>query len=396
MSKQRYLLVLLGVLLSAALYAQTGFTLHNELLYSTDGNTNGIFEAQVLSMEALAAPNTRISVRNDLYALGKNRGNHAQGFYDRLRVSGLHRQAGWKLGAGAAATLYGDPDQLAMYPEWQPLAVQEKSNGISTYLSFGKELSRFELSGHAQLNSLSMDTAEFSFDDFGFHDTGRISRSDYHGGALLQADFGKGFGAFAGLDHQDSDAESKRFRLSGTKLGMQHYARINRQFALESLLMWQHREAEALPGYKRNIYVSDLRLRMNLSPDLKGYVQFINRSCSDAQLSQLWLISNYLRGQLKYSFYYDESAASYLSLGALYSPQNEADAVFAESDLRLHGPFYAGAGINLRPNRQTELCGKLSYHLSPSGELNLQHRYRKNEVDSWKLSYTGLGLSLYY
>lgn len=397
MPKQRYLLILIGVWLIGGLSAQTGFSLQNELFYSTYGERDGIWQQQVLSMDAVTAGNTRISMRNDLLINGKNRGSHNQGFYDRFRLTGLHMQDNWRLGAGAAATIFGDPDQLSMYPEWQPLALQEKRNHVSAYTSFGKDISRFEIGGHLMLNTLSMDTSEFSFEDFSFQSTGRKSLTDYHGGAVLKAKLGKGLSLLAGLDHQDGDLDAPRlFRMTGTKLGMAHQTRINRQFAIESQLLWQHRESTALPSFKSNVYVSDLRLRMNLCPELIGFVQYTNRSCSDNRLSQLWMISNYLRGQLKYSFYYDESAASYLSLGALYSPENEADAIFADTDIKVYGPWYAGAGINLRTERQRDIHGKLSYHIGSTTELNLQYRYRKNEVDNWRMNYAGLGLSMYY
>lgn len=397
MSKQRYLLILLGILISGLLSAQTGISFQNSFLQSTDGINSGRLNQQVFSMATQTSSGFRIGVRNDLTATSGFQGNYNQAFYDRFRVSARALHDSWNIGAAASVTMFGDPDELALFPQWQALVMQEKLSRSSTSLHASKSLSRLQIDGRLIYNNLAVDTSEFNFADFSFSDTGVKNISDFHGAASLSAELAKGLTLNAGFDYQDGFNDApQQIRLTRTNLGVYHQARLNHLFALESRWQWQHRDSDALSPERANLYVSDFRLRLNLSPQLKGFVQYSNRSCSDNQLSELWLISNYLRAQLKHSFFFDENAASYLSLGAIYSPENQADAVFADTDLRVWGPWYAGAGINLRLDRQSEYLGKITHRFSSASELNLQFRHQKNKVDRWNTNYAGLGINLYY
>lgn len=396
MSQQRYSLILLIGLLGVGLSAQTGFSLHNDLNISPDSANPGMLEHQVISLDTRAGKH-RITVINDLLIRTKILANHTQKLYNRMSIGDRVAGDSWAIGAGAAATMYGDSETLALYPMWKPLATQTRRYQFTAHIKAEKQISGYTMSSAVQARHLGFDASEFSWDTFDFVPAGAQEVNDYRAEYALTADLGRGIGVLGYIDHQDGDYDATRlYRMTTTKLGITHNATLNDWLSVQSQIAWQHRESEAIHSEKANLYTTDLRLRLRLNPALSGFVHYTNRSCSDAELSEMLLISNYLRTQLKYSFAYDPNATSYISLGAKYSPENLANAIFAETDLQAWGAWYVGAALDLRSDRLTGYSGKLSYHLSTGSELNLSYQYRDNKVDRWHYSYAGLGVNLYY
>lgn len=397
MSKQRYILILVFLLLFYLMSAQTVFTLHDEMLFSDKGINKGFLQRQVIDVNADTGMNTKIEAGNDWVMRDAIRAGNIQGLYNRTRLRGFYNHKSFKLGMGTSATIYNASDSLNFYPQWTPLTVYSKRNRLSAFAKAGKQLSLFDIHGEVLYDKISMDASEFSWQEFALVPAGRKSMADYRAELSVTANLGKGLSVLMAADYKDTiDEETDLFRMNNLSLGLGYQHRLSQMVAVESKLNWQNRQSKAIDEQRRNRYETNLRMRLNLSPSLIGFIHYINLSCSDDELSELLLISNHVKTYMKYSFSYDESAASYFGIGGKYSPNNKASSVSAETDFRLTGPFYAGAKVGLRQRKQEEYALSFSYHFSGFNNLQLLYKYRKNPFDNWRYSYAGVGLSLYY
>lgn len=399
MSKQRYLLVFL-LLCSSLLMAKVSFRMQGEMLAGSDQIRSDYILKNRLGMDYLPIDIVKLSFENDLLQRDPLGENYNDKLYSSNLLAASLRLDRTKVKTAFRNTMYAKPSLLPLYPEWQALRSYEKKALNSIYLQAEQSLARISVQGEALAKGLSVRPYDYELNsEFELVSIARERESlwNYFGKVGSTFQVNEDIALHAGFDYQTADYEDNElFELSTTELALSISKKLHPLLDISSSMAWQHRQGEAISEERKNLLISELRLRIMLLPELHGYIQMINRSCSNPELSEILLISNYLRSQFKYSFAYDSSAGSFLSLGAKYSPENDADAIFMETDLRTVDKFYVGSHLYIHPQRQREYGSKLSYHFASISDVHLLYRYMENDTDNWLSTYAGIGVNLYY
>lgn len=401
MSQQCCLLIALCLLLSCVLAAQSEFTLHSEIGLLQDSVDTGSAAYNKLDWNLLLAPYLELEASADLNAKSLTIAPNIQKLWHNASFGASFQTAGFRAHAAYHNLAFGNSQLLSLYPDWDPLLSQERLTQHQGTFVAGYSAPFLQTEAYAQtkhlrytpyLAELNMET--FEMDLVQQPNTGV---SDQYYGLRLAAPIIKGLSANLAADYKDgSFASAGEYRLTGLTAGLTADYKLLAQSTLSAAFNWTNRTGLAVPKEKRNLLECSLRYQQRISPDLAGYLLYINNSCLDSGLDTLSVVSNYLRAQLQYSFPSDPSGGSYLLFGAKYSPENKADAYFASTDYRVIGNLYTGVAVNFQPERQTTWSGKIGYYYTPVNELHLQYSHRENSFLDFETDYIGFGSSLYW
>ena len=400
MSKQRYLLVLLiavGSILSGQVHLQ-----NSSILWLGDhGNDMDILFSDQFSMLYDLSSNLRWSLDNDLLRRDFPAEDQNQRFFNSMNTFALYRHGNSRAKLGYRNTLYGGADQLALYPLTQPLRVYDREMQNSAYLGWEQIVGQFNLSGGAMISSLHLTPWNYELDLDSFELIASRQKDavlwDYRSGLKLAYSPGDGVTFHSGYQYSIVDMDASKANHQGlSELGMTSKTRLSYNTDVEVSFTWQNRQNDAIIAERTNLYNSSFYLRSTLLPQVNLSLGYSNHLCSDAKISEILLISNYLRGSLKYSFLFDETGASYLLAGGKYSPENKADAIFGQFDVKTVQSFSIGGGLLLSPDSHTEYNARVAYRLGVHNSLSLLYRYREHEADSALWRYLGIGFDYIY
>lgn len=400
MPKQCYSLIAL-VLCISSLCSQVSFWTHSEgAAVFAEKEQTGFSVSNKMGLEYRPADLLKLSLENDLFGSDQRRGNQAQELIDSGKAKLLltHRNSSLELGYRYNA--YQDSQSFAMFPLWQGLYEFDRQDQHWGSIGLQQKVGFASLSANAMVKSLTMDTmgSEFDWESGEFVQIAlpqTMMRDNYAQAAILLSPIYK-FAIQASCMIKENDLPgAKLYDYTHTDLEMSYADSYENGLHIQSGIAWQYRDASWVQSEAVNRYRLQMRIHKQLVYNLHGYLSYSNQTCSDTQLSELLLISNNLRGQLKYNLQYDPSSGSFVSIGAKYSPENEESAVFSETDLKLYNKIYFGTEVNWHPDRQIVYTGKLSYYFGGYDSLYLYSRQTKNSIDDWEYSYLGLGISLF-
>ncbi len=400
MSKQRYILIvfILGFsLLSGQLHVQN----HSELWFGTGRNTPDILVKDHLSLSYPVSSTLRWSFENDLLRRDYKVEDQTQRLYNSLATSISYNRDGSFAKAAYRNTLFGDATGMNLYPVTQALREYDKEMQNNFYLALGQSLGILNLRAETMLKGMTAKRWEYELDMDTFElNRNRISDTtflDWNAGlqALLRTE--SGVWVYAGYQHSGHDRdEATTTPMRSSELGLGYNIKLANVADLDANIDWQHRQSGIIASERTNLYNSHVRLRGQLTPQLSLSLSYANHLCSDAKAREILLISNYLRTVLKYSLAYDAGGSSYLLAGAKYSPENDADAIFTDLDLKLINALWVGCGLLWSPENFVEYNASTAYRLGVYNALRINYRYRENTADSGLWRYIGIGVDYYY
>lgn len=107
---------------------------------------------------------------------------------------------------------------------------------------------------------------------------------------------------------------------------------------------------------RKHYFYNQIRYQKSLGTNVNGFVTWMNRSVYDTDGSQMRVISNYIRGQLKYTLPFDVDGESFVLALVKYSPENKATVAGAEINMPVVSNWlYLNAGDHYAPDYSNDV-----------------------------------------
>jgi len=399
MSKQRYLLILLLLLLSG-LKAQTH--LKTEFLgVVSEAKPIWLNRTQVETRQNLGG-NFSFDLNSRWDAADHLLGDFPQQKWLTALAEFTYQQPQLlKVCASYRNTLFGSPNSLGLYPNWNSLFEYQRQMEHQSTLLIEDDLPRLDAEAYAIHRNLRVKPIEYIY-DFGTDQFIATPLPEqgldnvYSGiSAAYEVLPYLSLGAFTDIKRANFDTDDfYSLNSAGAQADLNY--KLSRILRISGSVRWTNRYNENLPPQATNLAQSSIRLQHNLLSNLNGYLSFTNNSCSDARLDTLYLISNLFRAHLQYTFSYDPAQDSYLLAGVKLSTQNDADAYFAEAKSVLLPRWYASAGVRITPDAYNRYSGQLSWNFDPFSDVFFTYRLDDNKNGSPRLHYLGVGSNIYF
>lgn len=387
MPKQRCILIFL-LLFSSFAFAQISANLQGEgLLDNEDGYT---FRSR-MQLSYTLSDLIQVDIDNDNLWRDHLDFSLTQKGYNSLSGGvSANFDDGW-YNASYRHSYYKDHQISGMYPVWNPLSSYQKNHQQQVWLAFDQDLSQLNISGNVGYKNLLL--SPWTLNDIWELEQGNdINMQDYYGQMALGYAVSDDIQISAGSTYTQND-NSTMFNHNATWLNLEYGTKLMGGLNLQTQGQIQYRDGDWVDSYAKYQYVMNVRAQQYLPLGLSGYIQFTSRTCSDEDFGQWYLISNYLRTQMKYSLGYDPN--SYVAIGGKYAPENEANAFFAETDVNIYHGIYLGASTTLNPDNVTDYSTRLSYQFHEGSQIYLTARNLEFQNTNWKRQYLGLGFAYY-
>lgn len=153
--------------------------------------------------------------------------------------------------------------------------------------------------------------------------------------------------------------------------------------------------------YDRLIPVTgSLRYSYMLNPQLMGYTSFENRLFYDTDQQEMLFNNMFVRTSGKYTFAYDPAHASFMELGAKYSPRmgmkHRSSALYTQTEMKAVNRFYMGGGVNHMIKRLTRYNGVIRYFITPWNEVFVDYTYTDDIEFKEFTTYTSAGVRVQF
>ncbi len=374
---------------------------HSELWYSGDVETQDFIFRDQLYVSYFSSPGVRWDFSNDFLRRDYKAEDQNLRFYNSLAGSISYKDRVTRARLGLRNTLYGDADEMALFPVLQPLMVYDKQMQNLVWLSLERQFAPLCLQFNAMYKALDLKPWEYSFD----LETFELLKQEKPNDRIvdLQAELigrvpiGDDFQLFAAYSHYESDVDAaERSILGQSQVGLGYQKKLSYKANIEASWDWQNRQTDVIALERRNLYNSKIRIRYSLTPQLNLGLGYANHLCSDDKISEILLISNNLRGYLKYSYPYDESGASFSTLALKYSPENEASAILFNSDLKVFSPMWLGGEVIYSPDGYASGTARITLRIGAYNALTGSYQYRELLADSSLWRQIGIGFDYFY
>ena len=397
MSKQRYLLILSALLLVTALSAQSTFSLKTDAGVLRYNSENGMWGTNTLNVHHKLTPALTMEISSDLNAGDRAISPHPQKLWHNGRLKLNLQTSGLDVKAEYQNTLYGSSLLMGLYPDWEPLTSQERLMQHQGTLVAAYDAGIVTAEAYGRLKHLRYTPYVLDMSTFELVQQPNTGINDVYYGLQLRAPIIKGLNATLSANHQDGAyAPLDQYLMTTAKAGLDADFTVGTNSHFAAAVNWTYRDATSIVDDRRNIVQAQIRYQQRFSSALSGYVHFVNNAYVNEQLDEVFLLSYYLRAQAQYSFAADPSGGSFLLLGAKYSPENQADAFFAETDYRVWNKLYTGAAVSIQPDQITAYTGKLSFYYDALNDVHILYTHRDNTHKNTETDYLGLGTSFYW
>ncbi len=393
MSKQRYPLILF-ILAWGLLSAQSG-------IYWGSQVYAGKSESELRNrfrVEQRITDGGILTLDDDLVWSDRSNPSRPDKFYNSMRISFLQRGTIWQAGIGYRNTVYDGGESQALFPVWQPLKVYDKELQHTGYLKADLDLKPVHLRAYHLSKALILTPYQFDWQEFELNQQDREMLSDHFSGVNIGYQISSMVSIVAKLDSKGSSHENGGlYDLTTTELGSSlHWKILPSALSMDASLQWQYRYGKAIPNERMNVFVSNIRMRHQLSESVSGYVHYINRTCSDPVLSEFLLISSYLRGSVRYTLPIEPYGQYHVTSGVVYSPENEASALFAEARTPMSKRLNLGLSAQYRSQDNYAYTGQVGWFWQSGSECHVFYRSRAIGLDNRRADHVGVGLSVYY
>jgi len=398
MSKQRYLLIVLALLLGS-LFAQTHLQSGFYGIYS-DNKTIWLNRSK-LNAEIDLSKHLTFNVDAKLDLADRPVDDFPQNKYLNGLMAVGYQSEFLNLKAGYRNTLFGTADELTLYPGWNASGyytrkAQHQSQIAAEVKAFSAQVSAYGIHKHLRTvpteyvydfvtdTMIPTDLPERGFDDVFYGAaleyplTSFLSLSGWT--ELKQANF----------DTEDIYSAKSVGTAIKTEIPLSISSRIAGSF------IYKNRQADYLPDEATNSYQSTFRVQHRIGTNLNGFLSYVNNGCSDAELNTFYFISHQLRCQVQYSFTYDASQASYILAGGKYSPENDANAAFVEIQGKLVPRVYALAAYKNQIDSYSFYQAKLSFFVTSVSDCHVQYFGNDYSPNRATHHYIGIGSNIYF
>lgn len=377
MSQQRHLLILLLLICSSLLFAGVQWDSSGNAV-SLDNSTFGQVRSTFLG-NIKTPGGWEFSIDSRLKASNFYLDQFPQSKYLNTAVAAKYKGSYVHATGIYRNTLFGDAKRLSLYPIWDQGAYDYRNRyQHQAILAAGGDVKPFSADIYIIGKALYSIPTEYVFDPNTFEITPMQhpleSYEDVYSGAAISYLPLPGLQLSAGADFKQANFDASNL-YSINSLGLQAASEIKLlpNTHLSGSAHWQSRQGDNLPLETRNLFTGQLRLQQRIGNQLNGFVSFISNTCADSKLDAMYLISNQVRAQLKYTAMYDQSQDSYLLLGGKISPEHDANAVFAEAQSLILPKLYTSAGITYQPDLPDIYQGKISWYYTPVSTLYLSY-----------------------
>lgn len=397
MSKQRYLLVPLLLLMSSVLGAEINL---QSSIYSADtGNKTAFVSSSRMDVEYNVLPFWQLRLGSKAETSDFAIDSFPQNRWVNSYLAMSYASDVLKAEAGYRNLLFGAAQDLQLYPNWNPGMDFRRNAQHQLMLRLEGDYNGLKLNAYAATKHLYANPIEYIYDFVTDTNTPNVlaSRSldELYAGAEIGYRLHPVIMLGGGYEHKQSNfPDSDVYDSAAYYLYSQAEYMLYPGSRISGSINWKHNSGDAVRDETRNQYISSVRYQQSLGFGLNGFVSFINNSCSDDKLAQLWQVSNYIRSHIQYHFAFDPAGASYVMAGAVIIPEKESETLFAESSMRLIGNVYGNAGYSHRKDIASNYQIKLSYFLNQFSECYLQSSFKDPASNADLQSYYGLGVSI--
>lgn len=397
MSKQSYLLaigmVLISVCLGAEINLQSGF-------YSADtGNETTFLSKNRLDAEFTISPFVQLKIGSKAETSDFAIDNFPQNRWVNNYMAVSYGGEILKAEAGYRNILFGASQNMQLYPRWNPVTDFRRNAQHQVMLNLDAEYAGFVIDGYVATKNLLANPIEYTYDFVTDTNVPNMlpskSHDELYAGAGIAFQLHPSITLGGGYGHKQSNfTDSDVYNSSEYFLYSQAEHKLSPSSRISGSINWKHINGEAIRDEARNNLLSSIRYQQSFGFGLNGFVSFMNDICSDDQVKQVWLVSNYIRSHLQYHFGYDPVGASYLLAGAVIVPEKESETWFVESNMHLIGNVYGNTGYSYRKNLENYYQIKLSYFFNHFSECYLQSFVKDLAGNKDLQSYYGLGVSI--
>ena len=393
MPKQRHLLILALLACVIPAFAESSFFVKTSV-QNISAEQSGWLLQNRFGWQQELAPRLNFSLDaeqrwSDIYL----RDNPQKAWYGSLAA------LDWQKGTLALKAAYrnisfGDAAPLQLYPNWAPTTEYRRKTQHQAALAADW---RDNVRGWVMYKRLNALPYTLDFNTFELVQGEETGLEDLYGGLGLAWKPSENWKLAVGADHKDGTfVRDDLFRV--TKLTASAEAQYSLDYGsrLEGSLAVEHREAGFADSQRENVLRTRLRLQKRVTSELSSLLVWENNSCFDNKFHALRLISNYLRLQAVLNLPYDPAAASYILGGVKYSPENDASALFAETDCLIGWHSYAGCGAQIIPERQSILKGWLSHRFWKNQEVRLGYSRVENLANSAHTDQVGVSAAFWW
>ena len=291
-------------------------------------------------------------------------------------------------------TIYGSSQQAQLYPRWQPLTEYQRS--LQHQIAVAADWSGI-IDIYAMQKNLQVTPYTFDFDTFQFTEGEGQGLNDLYAGIGAAWQATDNIKLSLGADYKDGTfASEDTYQITSVNARAEAQYPLAYGSRINGSLTVEHREGDFLDSQRANVLHTRVRVQKRVINDLSAMLVWENKSCFDNGFGALRLLSNYLRLQAVFNLGYDTSATSFVLAGGKYSPENDASAVFAETECLLAYHTYASAGAQWIPDRQSVVKVALIHRFMRDQDIRLVYNRVNNLESSQHTDYLGVATGFWW
>lgn len=395
MSKQRYLLIIILISVTA-LAGQIHYEGRSYTVLSND--KPAYLKQGRVEVKQELSPDVNFSFSSKLDALDFPLGEFPQTKWLNSYTALNYHKPAWNVEAGYRNILMDSSQELVLYPAWNAAGTYKRRMQHQAQLELNAKIEKLDFNAYGIHKHLRANPIDYTFDpDFNLISNTLPQRGfdDIYYGLAAEYSLLPWLSFSAGSDMKQANFdESDVYSINSIGVGSHLQLKPSYLSHITGDFVWKNQNADNLSPENRNTFQTIIRYQQRFGLQTNGYIGFINNSCSDDKLNQVYLVSNLLRSHVKYNFKYDLSQGSYLLVGGKYSPENENSAVFSEGQWRLADRVYSLVSVNYQLDAQTLYQNKTSYYFSPVSECYVHYAINDSKVLNKTSHYIGIGTSI--
>jgi len=291
-------------------------------------------------------------------------------------------------------TFYGSSAQAQLFPQWNPLTEYKKSlqHQSAVAADWDETIDVYAMHKHLRATPYT-----FDFGTWQFVEGQEDGLDDVYAGIGAAWKPSQHLKLLLGTEYKDGNfATDGQYQITTLTAGAETNYSLSYGSRVDGSLRVEHREGDFADTQRANVLRTRIRVQKRIINDLAAMLVWENNACFDNGFSALRLISNYLRAQAVFNLGYDAEAASFLSGGFKYSPENEATAVFGETDCLIGFHTYAGAGAQWIPERQSTLRASLTHRFMKNQDVRLSYTRVNNLETPSHTDYLGISTGFWW
>ena len=343
MPSKRYLLIFF-VIIGSALFAQNRYwssfeyNLQNKESYGQK-NDNKTFSNNQLAELKLNEHYT-LFLKNKFYSADFKDLDQNERINDLLNAQILYNNDKLSYSLAYQYRYFDKQNRLPLFPNEQ-MGNAKKQTKNSIYADYNQDFYDLNFENELSYSSLNLllrkrQSGVWTYSDY--------NNDNLHYNGSLSYKLLDKYSVFTEYSRKDDLSENKDHSYDALALGFAYNNKLSYFHNIEGSTQWIWRNSDYI--YNKNQILSQLRYKYRFGTNLNAFFSYINRTSYDNNSHEFYLISNYFRTQLKYSFDKDINGESYCQLGLKGSNENKSGAVFAGLNYNIWNNLYGAYDYN--------------------------------------------------